>query len=167
MEKVVVYKSSTGFTKTYAQWIADKLNCPVIDIKTAEKSTITEGKTVIYGGWIMGNSIVGLDKIRERKPHNFVVYGVGSMPKTEAVVEQIREINKLESIPFFYMEGGFRFEKLSFPIKMMLKAMRKSIAKKGNKTETDLFMERNLGTSFDNSNIKNIEPLVEYVMAIK
>lgn len=111
----------------------------------------------------MGNMIIGLDKIRKMSPRNLIVYAVGSLPETEKVTEEIQTINKLGNIPFFYMTGGFHFEKLNFLTRMMLNAMKKSIAKKENKTETDLFMEKNLGTSFDNSDKKYIEPLIQHM----
>ena len=30
---LVVYKSVTGFTKQYAEWIAEKLNCSAVELK--------------------------------------------------------------------------------------------------------------------------------------
>lgn len=167
MKKVVVYKSSTGFTKTYAEWISARLNCEAVDIKAAKESIISKYECVIYGGWIMGNMIMGLDKIKKMNPRNLVVYAVGSSLKTVELEDTIKEQNHLGNMPFFYMEGGFHFEKLNFFVRTMLKAMKKSVAKKKNKTETDLYMEKNLGTSFDNSDIKNIEPLVKYVAELK
>ncbi|SFR88628.1 flavodoxin domain-containing protein [Anaeromicropila populeti] len=163
MKRVVVYKSSTGFTKTYAEWIAKELNCEMVDLKKVEESTLHQCEMVIYGGWIMGNTIVGLDKIKKMGANNLVVYAVGSLPKTKEVADSIQTKNGLENTVFFYMPGGFRFEKLNFLIRMMLKSMKKSIAKKENKTETDVFMEKHLGTSFDHSDKKYIEPLIQYV----
>lgn len=61
------------------------------------------------------------------------------------------------------MEGGFQFEKLGFIKRSILKMIKKSIAKKENKTEQDLYMQDVLGTSFDHTNIKNIEQLVDYI----
>lgn len=163
MKMIVVYKSSTGFTRTYAEWIAAELNCKAIDLKSITESIISEYETIIYGGWIMGNMITGLDRIKKMISQNLIVYAVGSLPRTAKVEENIKEHNHLENIPFYYMEGGFHFEKLNFLTRIMLKVMKKSIAKKENKSETDLFMEKNLGTSFDKSNIKSIIPLVKCV----
>ena len=61
------------------------------------------------------------------------------------------------------MEGGFQFDKLGFFQKKMLNIVKKSVAKKENKTEQDIYMEKVLGTSFDNSDKKFIEPLIKCV----
>ncbi|MBE5961916.1 MAG: hypothetical protein E7256_11160 [Lachnospiraceae bacterium] len=165
MKQIVIYQSSTGFTKQYAEWIGTALGCEVVDIKNGNSLNIAEYDCVIYGGWIMGNMIMGLDKIRKRNPKNLIVYAVGSTPNGETLREAIRTQNHLEQIPFYYMEGGFHFDKLNFLVRMMLKKMKKSVAKKADKTEQDIYMEKTLGTSFDHSDRKFIVPLVEYVKA--
>ena len=169
MKRIVVYNSSTGFTKTYAEWIAQELNrnadeqCKLISMKSLGGISLEEYDEVIYGGWIMGGMITGLDKIKKKNPQKLVIFAVGSSPKTEQGEAKIKEQNHLEDIPLFYLEGGFRFEQLNFFIRMMLKIMKKSIAKKENKTETDLYMEKTLGTSFDHSDRNTIGTLIEYV----
>ena len=48
MKTIVAYKSKSGYTKKYAQWIAQELNC---DIKeNAELSDIINYDVIIYGG---------------------------------------------------------------------------------------------------------------------
>lgn len=166
MKTVVVYKSSTGFTKTYAEWIADGLQCDILDLKAVKGNELQEYDLVVFGGWIMGNMISGLDRIKKMDLKKLVVFAVGSMPESDTVVENIRTQNQLGENPFFYMAGGFHFEKLNFLIRMILKTMKKSVAKKADKTESDMYMEKNLGTSFDNSDRKYTEPLIEYVKGV-
>ncbi|MDD3204542.1 MAG: flavodoxin domain-containing protein [Lachnospiraceae bacterium] len=162
MKTIVVYQSTTGFTEQYAKWIAEECNCETRNIKKISGNDLSQYDRVIYGGWIMGNLIIGLDKIMKMNPKELVVFAVGSSPASEEIKDIIKEQNHLESLPFFYFEGGFRFEKLSFPIRMMLKAIKKSVAKKKEKTEQDEFMVEALGTSFDHSDRKFIEPLVSF-----
>ena len=161
MSKAVFYTSETGFTKQYAQWIAAALQCPCLSAKAVSAQSVASYDTVIYGGWIMGSGITGLDKMRPMVKGKLVVFGVGSSPKSEAVEKAIQQQNHLDGLPFFYMEGGFHFEQLGFMKKTMLKMVKKSVEKKENKTEQDLFMVKVLGTSFDHSDIHNIDPLVE------
>lgn len=163
MGKLVVYKSSTGFTKKYAMWIAEALNCEAKDIKKVSKEELNSTDTLIYGGWIMGSMIMGLDKIKNVYSGKLVVFAVGSTPTSEEVVSAIKKQNNLESTPLYYMEGGFEFEKLGFFKRNMLKMVKKSVEKKENKTEQDLFMIKALGTSFDHSDKKFIDPLVKVV----
>ena len=60
------------------------------------------------------------------------------------------------------MTGGFRFEKLNFLYRTMLKTLKKVVAKKADRTSQEDFMAQYLGTSFDNSEKSQIMPLVEY-----
>lgn len=161
METIVIYQSSTGFTKQYAQWIAEELGCNVLDMKSVSKESINQYEHIIFGGWIMGNMISGLNKIIKMNPKKLTVFAVGSTPASEEVEKAIRTQNHLEETPFFYFEGGFHFEKLSFPVKMMLKMMKKSVAKKENKTPQDEYMVKILGTSFDHTDKKFIAPLID------
>ena len=163
MKNLVVFKSSTGFTKRYAEWIAEELKCESKSIKEVSKQELDNVDLVIYGGCIMGNMITGLDKIRKSYKGKLVIFAVGSTPSGDKIVEEIKKQNKIEEIPFYYMEGGFQFDKLGFFQKKMLNIVKKSAAKKENKTEQDIYMEKVLGTSFDNSDKKFIEPLIKCV----
>lgn len=167
MRRIVVYTSSTGFTKKYANWIAEALRCEAKSFKDVSKDEIQEADTVIYGGWIMGNTIVGLDKARKLCSDKLVVFAVGSSPAGEEIIEAIKKQNNIGEMPCFYMEGGFAFDKLGFMKKMMLNMVKKAVTKKENKTEQDLFMEKALGNSFDHSNKKYIQPLVNKVLGNK
>lgn len=109
----------------------------------------------------MGGTISGLDKMSKMNPGNLAVFAVGASSDKEELRERLQEQNHLEETPFYYLEGGFDFEKMSFFPKMMLKIMRKSIAKKEEKTEQDREMEQLLSGSFDNSDKAKIEPFVE------
>lgn len=53
------------------------------------------------------------------------VFAVGSTPAYEEVVEKIRNLNQLEQVPLFYMEGGFRLERLGFLQRILLKTLKK------------------------------------------
>ena len=52
MKILVTYKSKTGFTKKYAEWIAEELGCEAKDIKTITPKNVAEYDLVIHGGWI-------------------------------------------------------------------------------------------------------------------
>lgn len=46
---ILIYKSSTGFTKRYAEMIADETSCDLIDHKAATAEMLSEYDTVIFG----------------------------------------------------------------------------------------------------------------------
>ena len=162
MNSIVIYESKTGFTKQYAEWISEALGCKCISLKQVKTNDLDSFDKVIFGGWIMGGQIVGLNKVRKIKKPD-VVFGVGATPAFEEVIEKIKEINNLKSTQFFYMEGGFHFDKLGFFSRTMLKAIKKSLSKNNNKNRQELFMEKTLGSSFDNSDKEQISTLIKYL----
>ena len=153
MKTIVIYQSATGFTKQYAEWIAEELGTNVFDMKYVSSRDVTEADRVIFGGWIMGNMINGLE---------LVIFAVGSTPQTLVNAEEIKAVNHIQpEESFYYMVGGFRFDKLNFMVKGMLKALKKQAEKKENKTPQEQYMADKLGTSFDLSDRSFINDLVE------
>lgn len=160
---IVVYKSSTGFTKAYAEWIGEALGCPVKALNKVSPNELSQQDTIIYGGWIMGGMIMGLNKIRKSFSKNLIVYAVGASSPSEEIIDNIVNVNTLGVTPFFYLEGGFHYDQLGFFKKKMLGFVKKSVEKKTDRTKQDEEMLNILGTSFDNSDKKFIDPLVNYV----
>lgn len=78
MKSIVIYKSSTGFTKQYAEWIAEEMGIKAVDINKVSTINISDYESVIFGGWIMASNISGLDKIKQLKPKKLVVFAVGA-----------------------------------------------------------------------------------------
>lgn len=165
MNELVVYKSETGFTEKYAKWIAAELGCEAKPLKKVRAEELAGYDCIIYGAGILGNMIGGLNKIKKMYQGNLVVFATGSSPYSEEVIKAIKEVNSLGDMPFFYMQSGFAFERLGFVKKMMLRMAKKMVAKKENKTEQDLFMEKALEHSFDSSDRSFTKPLIQYVRA--
>ena len=161
MKTIVIYESGTGFTEQYAKWISEALDCECKKLKQVSRSELSEFDRIVFGGWIFGGGIMGLEKIRSIKKQ-FAVFAVGATRESKEIVTAVKTQNKLDDIPLFYMTGGFRFEKLNFLYRAMLKALKKIVAKKENRTSQEDFMAQYLGTSFDNSDKNQIMPLVEY-----
>ena len=62
---------------------------------------------------------------------------------------------------FFYFEGGYRPEKVNFIMRTMMKMLKKSIEKKPEKTEEDLYIIKTFNGA-DNAKKEAVKPLVEY-----
>ena len=129
MKILVLYTSSTGFTQKYAQWIGEALKAEVKEAKKINQTEIERYDCIIYGGWIMGNMIMGLDKIVKMNPKKLYVFAVGSSKEDENVIKTIKEQNKLGDTPTYYFEGGFKFNELGFFKKMVLKMVKKPTVK--------------------------------------
>ncbi len=162
MKRIVIYQSSTGFTKKYAQWIAGELNCKAVGIKEINASEIAAFDQVIFGGWIMGNMITGIRKIQKMNPKNLITFAVGACPDYEEVVEGIVEQNELKS-PFFYFQGGLDYDKLSLPSKLILSTVKKTVEKKTDKSRAEDYITKMIGQSFDASSSDKIKELINTV----
>ena len=66
MKSIVIYKSQTGFTKKYAEWISQESGAECMDIKRAKKIRLSDYDAVIYGGWCMAGSITNLDWFKKQ-----------------------------------------------------------------------------------------------------
>jgi len=163
MNIVVVYQSETGFTKKYAEWIAEALECEAVAFSKTSAAKLQSYDKVIYGGWLMGGTIVGVEKVREMGIKDLTVFATGASPAMEDTVKALRAQNRLEEFPFFYFEAGINYEKMGFMKRSMLKMVRKNIMKKPDKTESDRFMEKALEKSYDHTDKAAIKALVKSV----
>lgn len=157
MKRVVVYQSNTGFTRQYAEWIAEELKCEAINIKKASADMIASQDQVIFGGWIFANKISGFDKLKEMNPKKLVVFAVGATEQDSINLDQLKIDNQLGDTPLFYMQGGVHFEKLNFLFKGMLKMVTKA-SKKQSAPDGKPTMD--LTTTFDCSDRNFIAPLI-------
>lgn len=171
MKTIVIYQSKTGFTKKYAKWIGQELDCEDISLKEMKPGRCEGYDMVIYGGGIMAGQVNGWGKIKEDaglQGKKLVVFGVGATSKdAKEVIEKMRCDNLTEEeqkrIPFFYMEGGINYEKMGFLSKGMLKMMHKSLKKKTDRTPEEEGMMNALAASNDRSKWEYIIPLIDAV----
>lgn len=169
---LVVYKSVTGFTKQYAQWIAEALHCETMDLKEASSTAMSNYQTIIFGGRFHAGFVDGLKKAKalfgESAARRLVIFGTGATLGTQ--IDMINEAWKnnltpeeLNEIPHFYMESGLRQEKMPLGDKLMLKVFAAMVKGKKEKTEYEKAMAQALGESYDHSSREFIKPLVECV----
>lgn len=171
---LVLYKSSTGFTKRYAEWIAEALHCDLLPFKEAAVSRLSAYDTVIFGTRAHAEHIDGFDKakalIEKSGVSEWVLFVTGATPnEAEAVVQKFWARNlspeELKNLPHFYMQSGLNYEKMSLPDKLMMKAAAAMIRGKKDKTPEELQFEQAIAGSFDHASKEFIQPLLDYVRA--
>ncbi len=57
MRSIVIYKSQTGFTQKYAEWIAEELKADIFDILQVNVEMLQNYDTIIYGGGLYAGGI--------------------------------------------------------------------------------------------------------------
>lgn len=175
MKTVVIYKSKTGFTQKYAEWIAEDLSADLFEVSKVNSSTLTKYDTIIYGGSLSATGIIGVKFLKKNivklMDKRVIVYACGASPPNEDVLNEVMTHNftsdQQKHIKVFYVRGGFNYNKLPpfdkvlmtlFKWKIILK---KSIKKKLNSDEIGMLEAYNKPVDFTERS--NIEQIVTYI----
>jgi menaquinone-dependent protoporphyrinogen IX oxidase len=134
MNTAVIYKSKYGATKKYAEWIAEELSCPLFEVSQINKSEIDTYDAVIYGGGLYAGSIAGIKDIVKNYKGRLVVFAVGLTPIEEMNPGDIAKNNGILTEKLFTFRGGYVFDKLSAPHRLIMRAVRKSMSSKSGIT---------------------------------
>ncbi len=172
MKTIVIYNSQTGFTKKYAQWIAEQASADCVEYSAAKNLDLDGYDAIVFGGWAIGGSISKLKWFKKniaRWSHKkLAVFCVGASPMENPEIEETLPKNfseeELKVVKWFYCPGGLDYGKMPATSKTMMKMFVKMLKARKNKTETDLEQIRMLSSSYDISDIKYIEPIIQYLM---
>ena len=168
---VVIYKSKTGFTKKYAQWISEELHCDLIENNKLKLAEIQSYDIIIYGGGLYAIGINGLKLIKNNyeslKDKKLIVFATGATPSREEDLNKVWEANfsqeQRNTISRFYLRGGFNFNKLNKGNKLLIAMLKKKLQKDNNPTEDAIGMLTAIDEPVDFTDKKNIYELVHYV----
>ncbi len=169
MRIVVIYNSQTGFTKRYAEWIAEATGADCLELSAGKKKDLTAYEAIIFGGWACAGSISkiswfkgNIDKWADKKLIAFCVGGSPiDNPEIEVALKQIFNESEQKMVNTFYCPGGFNYEKMSAPSKLMMKIFIKTLKAKKDKTESEQEMIKMISSSYDISDKKYIEPILQ------
>lgn len=169
MKTAVVYTSQTGFTKRYAQWIAEAAGADCLTLSEAKKKDMDAYEAIVYGGWACAGSISKIEwfkgNIDKWSGKRLIVFCVGGSPIENPEIGKFLKQNfkedDLKKVSLFYCPGGFDYEKMSPPSKLMMKMFIKALKAKKGKTEAEEEMIKMISSSYDISDKKYIEPILE------
>lgn len=135
MKTLVIYKSKTGFTKKYAEWISEELSADILDASKVNINMLSAYDCVIYGGGLYVVGINGVKLITQNvdklKGKKIVVFTTGMSPSREEGVSEVISKNftleQQKIIQFFYLRGGFDYSKLNPFDKILMTLLKASI----------------------------------------
>ena len=171
MKTVVIYKSKTGFSKKYAEWIADELIADIFDVSKVTSKMLTDYDTMIYGGGLYAVGINGVNNITQNldefKDKKIVVFATGMSPFREEAISEVRNKNftseEQKHIQFFYLRGGFDYSKLKPFYKVLMTLLKWKIKWKKELTSDERSILASYDKPVDFSRKKNIVELITYV----
>lgn len=170
MRSVVIYKSKTGFSKKYAQWIAEELSADIFEVSKCNIESIKRYDVVVYGGSLHAVGINGInfitknfDKLKSKK---IIIFATGASPARENVLNEVinRNFNPEQQnyIKLFYLRGGFDYNKLGFVDKALMKLLKLKIKRKKELTPDEKGMLSAYDKPVDFTKKENIKELVTY-----
>jgi menaquinone-dependent protoporphyrinogen IX oxidase len=171
MKTVVIYKSKTGYTKKYAEWIAEELSADIFNISNIEISKLSSYDNIIYGGSLYAVGILGiklitknLDKLKNKK---IIVFATGASPSKEENINEVKNKNFTEEqqkyIRFFYLRGGFNYSNLNIFDKALMTLLKIKIKMKKELTSDEKGMLACYDRPVDFTRRKNIDEIINYV----
>lgn len=172
---IVIYKSSTGFTKKYAGAIARKVGCDLADYSNVSAKMLSGYDVVIFGTRAHAGMMDGYRKAKKlfakSNIRQLVLFVTGAAPNAatetvEAFWKQNLSAEELAKIPHLYMQSGLCYEKMSLTDRLMMKVAAVMVRNKKNKTAQDIAFEQAIKSSYDISSKEYIEPLVSYLKTI-
>lgn len=172
MKTAVIYISQTGFTKKYAEWIAQKSNADLFSFKDAKKKNaafFAQYEAIIYAGWCMAGKVVKLEWFLEKalslKEKKLAVVAVGASPnespEVDVAMKNLLTDEQKQYIKVFYCQGGIDYSKMKLSSKMALKMFSTILknSKDPKQREQGAFIDH----SYDVSDIKFIDPVISFI----
>lgn len=169
MKTLVLYESKTGSTAKYAEDIAKRVNAEIAPLKKFKLKKMKEYDTVVFGGWIKGGNIQGINKFLQYwddiSEKNVLVFGCGMSIPTKEARQNLIDQNLLDMyhLRFYQLRGSFEFQKLGMLEKMMIKASVSQLSKdsEDENTRTIANILENPIEFYDNEKVNRIVSVIE------
>jgi len=174
MKSIVIYKSISGFTQKYAQWIAQDLKADLFTTKELKGKSLIDYDTIIFGGSLHAVGINGVDVLKSQltrlKNKKVIIFAVGASPFSPAVFTEVLNKNFSDEqqmdIRFFYFRGGFDYSKLDFKNKVLMTMLKWKIMSSRKKTVEEAGMLAAYSKPFDEVKRENLKELLAYAKSI-
>lgn len=174
MKIKLVYKSRTGFTKRYSEWIAQEVGCELLSMDEVRDRDVKDCDVLIFGSRLYAGRIDGLARARKlfsgSGARDLVVFATGAAPASPDQVDEMWRSNltsaELAEVPHFYMPGGICYEQLGLLDKTLLKMAARLMKKQARENPAENQAAEALQHSYDLSDKKHIDALVDVLRGL-
>ena len=168
MNRILIYNSQTGFTKRYAQWLAEEIECNLVPWEKAKGMDLQGYDTVIFASWFHAGQIQKLKWFKGKQTGNAqkIVLATGASDQNSPMIQEAVKANfpdDLSEYKVYYLRSGLCYERMSLPSRMMMKAFSSVLKKKKDKTPEEKEMADALGNSFDAGSREYLKPVIAYI----
>lgn len=176
MKKILVlYRSKSGHTETYAVWAAKALGAEVRTIDGIRPQQLAGYDIVLYGGGLYAGRINGLGKLKKLLPalreKKVFLFAVGLSTEDSEQAKKIRSGQLgspvFDGMPAFYLRGGIEPAKLRGVDRLLINMMAKSLAGEANPSPEQQQMLEAFQQAGDYCTEEQLFPLIEAVKAEK
>lgn len=161
---IVIYRSKTGFSQQYAQWLAEELHCKVLPFRERKKENLEEYDVIILTGGLYAGQMAGLNWLKKQLPSlrgkRIAAVAVGCAPmETPDLPESMEKLfGVTPEIKGFYCQGGLDYEHMGAVDRAMMAALRAAL--KAQPDQADML--EGISRSFDGSRREYLEPVVQW-----
>ncbi len=190
---LVIFKSKYGAAEQYARWIAEELQCPVLELGQVEKTDIEKNSNIIFGGGVHAGGIEGIDKfIKLTRKHfknwfygahdknadyqpdlyrptkNMVIFAVGIGLKDQDYVKDLRYVNFdkkwLRQVECYTLDGRYDPEKVKGGDRAVIGLTLKMLEEEGQAmTEAQKLLKERIENGCDLMDRSQIKPIVDRI----
>lgn len=170
MKTLVCYTSLSGYTKSYAEWIAEALQADIFPLNSVKTEMASSYDIIIYGGSLHAVGINGIKYVKKQllnlKDTKVVIFAVGASPAKEGICDEILNgnftLDEQNKINLFYLRGGFDYTRLNLYNKMLMALLKLKISLKKSRNSD----ERGMLAAFDKpinfARQENLQDLLQY-----
>ncbi len=174
MRILVAYTSKTGFTKSYAEWIAEDLEATLVTTEELTPELISEHEVIVHGGGNRAGNLGGLNRFlkhwEDLRGKHVVLWYTGASPENpESNARQWEKVltpEQRDTAKLFYLRGGFDMGILKGKDKLMMTGMRSALKLKPSLNPSEQGMLKMFENPRRELDRNSIDPLVEYVKSL-
>ena len=161
---IIIYRSKTGFSQRYAQWLAEDLGCGAVPLRDHGTLHLDTFDTVILIGGLYAGSMAGLNWLKKRLPglagKRIAAVAVGCSPADFPDLPESMEklFGSTPEIRGFYCQGGLAYDRMGAVDRAMMAALRASLRGKPEKAE----MLEGISQSFDGAKRENLAEVIAW-----
>ena len=161
---IIIYRSKTGFSQRYAQWMAEELGCRAVPFQDRGAVRLGEYDTIILAGGLYAGQMAGLKWLAKRLPDlagkRIAALAVGCAPMdTPDLGESMDKLFcPLPQLRGFYCQGGLDYARMGAVDRAMMAALRAALRRRKDAQA----MLEGISHSFDGARRENLSEILDW-----